>query len=177
MIYFLYHWGAVFMLDKCLRCGRKLKNPESVKHHYGPVCYSKLQKSKPVNRLFEVQLNTKEEESEEEDMGKINSKQKGKRGELELVNELKKYGYEAMRSQQYCGTEGDSDLKTDMEGVYIECKRAEKINLENAMEQAVSDCKDADKILVVMHRKNGKKWMVTLSLADFIKTRRTAYKK
>ena len=39
----------------------------------------------------------------------MNSKQKGKRGELELAKELKSYGYDVHRSVQYNGRiqEGD----------------------------------------------------------------------
>lgn len=30
--------------DRCLRCGRKLKNPQARELGYGPICYAKLQK-------------------------------------------------------------------------------------------------------------------------------------
>ena len=36
---------------RCIRCGRKLKNPTARLLGYGPVCYAKLQQEK-LNRLF-----------------------------------------------------------------------------------------------------------------------------
>lgn len=39
--------------DRCLRCGRKLKNPESRKTGYGIVCTTKqLYKKKDIKKLF-----------------------------------------------------------------------------------------------------------------------------
>ena len=41
----------------------------------------------------------------------INSKQKGKRGELEAVRFLKSLGFtDARRTAQYCGADGDGDV-------------------------------------------------------------------
>ena len=37
--------------EKCLRCGRKLKNEEARKIGYGKICLEKIQKEKK-NRLF-----------------------------------------------------------------------------------------------------------------------------
>ena len=96
----------------------------------------------------------------------MNSKQKGKRGELEACKELKKYGYSCHRTAQYNGKELDS--KADIVGVrglHIEVKRVERLNIEAAMEQAQRDAKS--EIPVVMHRKNGKPWLITLSADDF----------
>ena len=39
-----------------------------------------------------------------------NSRAKGARGELELSNLLKQYGYSTRRGQQYCGSNGDADV-------------------------------------------------------------------
>lgn len=96
----------------------------------------------------------------------INSREKGRRGEVELAHELEKYGYKAYRSQQYCGANGDADV-VGLPGFHIECKRVEKLNLENAMEQSISDARE-DEVPVVMHRKNRKPWLVTLELKDFM---------
>jgi len=38
----------------------------------------------------------------------INSKKKGKTGELELAHRLKDYGFDARRTQQFCGKGGES---------------------------------------------------------------------
>ena len=97
----------------------------------------------------------------------MNSRAKGKAGELELSKVLKAYGYEARRSVQYCGANGDADV-IGIPGIHIECKRVEKLNIENAMAQSINDAENSE-VPVVMHRKNRQKWLVTLRLDDFIR--------
>ena len=96
-----------------------------------------------------------------------NSKQKGKRGELELVHKLNDLGFDTRRTAQYNGKETGSlaDL-VGIEGVHIECKRNERLNLNEAMDQAIRDAKE-DEAPMVFHRKNGKPWLVTMTLADW----------
>lgn len=96
----------------------------------------------------------------------MNSKQKGKRGELELARKLREYGYDARRTQQYCGVAGDADLQ-GLPGIHIECKRVERLDLYGAMAQAEGDARAEEKP-VVMHRKNNCEWLVTMSLDDWI---------
>lgn len=38
--------------EKCLRCGRRLKNEEARKIGYGKTCLIKIKKELKVNRLF-----------------------------------------------------------------------------------------------------------------------------
>lgn len=97
----------------------------------------------------------------------INGKQKGKRGELDLKNELNKYGYNTRRSQQYCGINGDADV-IGLPGIHIECKRVEKLNINNAMKQAENDAKK-DMLPVVFSRKSRESWLVTMKLDDWMK--------
>lgn len=97
----------------------------------------------------------------------MNSRQKGARGERELANILKDYGYETRRGQQFSGANGDADV-VGLLGVHIECKRVEKLNLDAAMEQARRDAREGE-MPVVMHRKDRQDWKVTLSLDDFMK--------
>lgn len=97
----------------------------------------------------------------------INSRAKGKRGELNLAKELRFLGYEnARRGQQYCGANGDADVIA-IPGIHIECKVVERLNLYDAYEQSERDAK-GDEIPTVMHKKNRHRWLVTLSLEDFI---------
>lgn len=70
-------------------------------------------------------------------MGK-SQREKGKRGERELAKLLKDHGYSCRRGQQYCGSNGDADV-VGLPGIHIECKRVERLNLEDAMRQAVDD--------------------------------------
>ena len=95
----------------------------------------------------------------------MNSREKGKRGERELASVLRKYGYETRRGQQYCGANGDADV-IGLPGIHIECKRVEKLNLDDAMSQAKADSRGD--IPAVFHRKNNSEWRVTLTLDDFI---------
>lgn len=97
----------------------------------------------------------------------INSRQKGKRAENELAHILRDYGYDTRRGQQYCGANGDADV-VGILGLHIECKRVERLNIEDAIAQSERDAREGE-IPVVMHRKNNCKWLVTLSLDEFMK--------
>ena len=101
-------------------------------------------------------------------MGKT-SREKGKRGELELVHELQRLGFpDAHRSQQYCGSASSADV-LGLPGIHIECKRIEKLSLYNAYGQAVRDSAGSTDIPVVMHRQNNRPWLVIMSLDDWAK--------
>lgn len=97
----------------------------------------------------------------------VNSRQKGKTGELELSHKLKEYGYDTRRSVQYNGKDGQADV-VGLPNIHIECKRVEKLNLYDAMEQAKRDAK-GDNLPTVFHRKNRQNWLVTMELDDFMK--------
>lgn len=104
---------------------------------------------------------------------KINSKAKGAKGERELAKKLKEYGYsEVKRSQQYCGANGDADL-VGLPNIYIECKRVEKLNIYDAIDQAKSDSGKNElpfgyRLPTVFHRKNDHEWLVTMCLDDWM---------
>ena len=98
-------------------------------------------------------------------MGKM-SRDKGKRGERELANLLKQHGYECRRGQQFCGSNGDADV-VGLPGIHIECKRVEKLNLYDAVDQAKRDKKGED-LPSVFHRKNNCEWLVTMSFEDWV---------
>ena len=95
-----------------------------------------------------------------------NSKRKGKEGELELSHKLQEYGYDTKRSVQYNGKEGQADV-LGLPHIHIECKRVEKLNIYDAIEQAKRDAKNGDKP-TVFHRKNRCNWLVTMELDKFI---------
>jgi Holliday junction resolvase len=100
----------------------------------------------------------------------INSKRKGKTGELELARKLKEHGYDVRRSVQYNGKEedGQADL-VGLDGIHIECKRTEKLNLYDAVNQAKRDSEGKGEVPVVFHRRNNCEWLAILPLDDFIK--------
>ena len=96
----------------------------------------------------------------------MNSRRKGKEGELSLARKLREYGYDCRRGQQYSGANGDADV-VGLPGIHIECKRVERLNLTDAIAQAKHDAREGE-TPVVMHRKDRCGWLVTLELADFI---------
>ena len=97
----------------------------------------------------------------------MNSKNKGARGERELAAKLKEHGYIARRGQQYSGANGDADV-VGLPYVHIECKRVERLNVQDAMDQSVRDAPDGE-VPTVMHRKNHSEWLVTMRLDDWIR--------
>ena len=97
----------------------------------------------------------------------MNSRRKGKSGELELARILREYGYDCRRGVQYSGANGDADV-VGLPGIHIECKRVERLNLEDAMAQSRRDAREGE-IPVVMHRKTRCPWLVTTTLEDWIK--------
>lgn len=107
----------------------------------------------------------------------INSRQKGAAGERELSKVLRGYGYhEARRGQQYCGGNESADV-VGLPGIHIECKRVERLNMQEAVEQATRDSGKLElpfelpfdyNLPAVFHRKNHCEWLVTMSLNDWM---------
>ena len=101
----------------------------------------------------------------------MNSRTKGKRGELEAAHILKKHGYDTRRGQQFAGINGDADV-VGLPHIHLEIKRVEKLNIDEALSQSIRDAKD-DEIPVVMHRKNRTEWKITMRLEDWIEMYKT----
>lgn len=96
----------------------------------------------------------------------MNSKRKGSEGERQLAAELRRYGYDAHRGQQFSGGIDSPDVY-GLPGIHIECKRVERLNIMEAYKQAERDS-EGKAIPAVFHRRNREKWMVTVSLDDFM---------
>lgn len=99
----------------------------------------------------------------------INSNRKGKSGEREVANILKnEYGLNARRGQQFSGSPDSPDvICEEMSDVNIEVKRSQTLNIEKAMQQSTKDAGE-NKMPIVVHRKNGEKWKVTMWLEDYM---------
>jgi hypothetical protein len=95
------------------------------------------------------------------------SREKGKRAERELARILKDYGYDTRRGVQYNGSDGSADV-VGLPGIHIESKHVERLNIYDAMAQAISDAREGE-IPAVFHRKNNDYWKVTMKLEDFMK--------
>ena len=95
------------------------------------------------------------------------SQRKGADGERELAVKLREYGYPVERggSLSY-GTVPDL---YGLPGIHIEVKRVERLNVPEAMQQAVRDSERfKDGIPALFHRRNRQPWLVTLRLDDFM---------
>ena len=91
----------------------------------------------------------------------MNSKAKGKRGELEIAQILRNQGFKgARRTAQYCGNTGDASDITGIDGLHIEVKRSEQFSDEKALQQAERDARK-NELPIVFHRRSGEKWKVT----------------
>jgi len=96
---------------------------------------------------------------------KINSREKGKAGEREFAALCRKHGFEnARRGQQYNGLDGQDVVGLD--GIHIEVKRVERLNIEQALQQAERDKKEGE-IPIVAHRRNREEWKITMRAEDW----------
>lgn len=96
------------------------------------------------------------------------SQRKGAGGERELAALLQRYGYEVRRggSLSY-GTLPDL---YGLEGVHIEVKRVERLNIAEAMKQAERDAERfKDGFPTVFHRRNREGWLVTMRFSDWMR--------
>lgn len=98
-------------------------------------------------------------------MGKINSKQKGARGERLFVSKCAEHGYKTRRGQQYCGANGDADV-VGLPGIHIEVKFTERENIRAALEQSVRDAKENEKPIVAS-KKNNCEFIISMRAEDW----------
>lgn len=98
---------------------------------------------------------------------RINSKKKGSAGELEFSRLCISHGYQTHRTAQFCGNTGQADDVVGLPGIHIEIKRVEKLNITDAMGQAIHD--STGNIPIVAHRKNNCEWLITMRADDWFK--------
>ena len=103
-------------------------------------------------------------------MAKINSREKGKRGELTVSKFFQEHGYDAHRSVQFCGKTGQAADVIGVDGLHLEVKFQETMHLYDWMAQAVRDSEAEGKgnIPVVVHKQNRKDMLVTMRADDWI---------
>ncbi len=99
---------------------------------------------------------------------KINSRAKGARGELELAAQLKEWGFDARRGQQFSGGGDSPDVIHNLGPFHLECKRVESGNLYKWMAQAKRDAA-ATKMPLVVHRRTREEWVVVMRLEDLLR--------
>lgn len=99
----------------------------------------------------------------------INSRNKGKKGEIELAQLLRNQGWmDARRGVQYSGLKGDADV-VGVQGIHIECKRCQQVSDERWLEQAERDARIGE-IPVVIYRRNHEQWklLIRQDLANLV---------
>ena len=100
-----------------------------------------------------------------------NSKKKGSEGERQAAKALNAVlpHAKARRAQQYCGTETAADLVCEgLDGVMVEVKRREAMNIHKVMKEAQATSTDAQ-LPIILHRKDGEEWLLTIRLEDLPK--------
>lgn len=106
-------------------------------------------------------------------MGK-SSQRKGADGERELAAILQAEGYEVERGQSM--SFGEVPDLSGLDGIHIECKRVEHLNLTEAMQQATRDAlRFGDGDPAVFHRRNRSPWLVSMPLTAWLKLYKAAY--
>lgn len=94
----------------------------------------------------------------------MNSRTKGKRGELEAAKAWSQLvGGSARRGQQFHGGADSPDVVCDQQ-VHLEVKRTERGNPYDWIDQSVADA--GGRVPVVLHRRNGREWLLIVRLAD-----------
>ena len=96
------------------------------------------------------------------------SRNKGKRGERELVRLLRAEGFDARRGQQFRGTPDSPDvLVADRPWLHLEVKRTERFRIYDAIDQARRDAGEGQ-MPVVAYRANRCRWLAVVDLRDFL---------
>lgn len=94
------------------------------------------------------------------------SRNKGIRGELKLRDYLNQFGASVRRGYVFCN---ESDV-VGLQGIHIECKNVEKLNVRKAMDQAIAEAdKRKDGLPAVFWKKSREPWLTIMRTEDFMK--------
>lgn len=98
-------------------------------------------------------------------------RRKGATAEREFAGLCRLYGLDVRRGGQLYQKGSYIADCVGLDGVHIECKRVERLNVQAAMEQSIRDAIDAGRgeVPIVAHRRNRKNWLVTMNATDFLK--------
>lgn len=106
--------------------------------------------------------------TEKRDMKKAGkaAKAKGARGERLLSAFLNSFGLHTHRGYVHCG---QSDL-VDLLGIHVECKNVERLNVRQAMEQAIKEAdKRKDGMPTVFWKVSRRPWLTIMLTEDWVK--------
>lgn len=95
------------------------------------------------------------------------SQKKGRSGEMEIVRIFQAYGIDAQPGQAV--SYGSTPDVMNIPHIHPEVKRVERLNVSEAMAQAVRDSeKFHDGMPVLFHRRNRQNWLCTMRLSDWM---------
>src|SRR5947209_4974609 len=98
----------------------------------------------------------------------IDSRAKGKRGELEVVSILHEHGWGlARRSSDGRSQAGRCDIVNGPAGCSLEIKSVERLNVPAALDQLARDSNPLD-VPILVHRPSRHAWMATLELTELL---------
>lgn len=98
----------------------------------------------------------------------MNSRMKGKNGELEFAKLLRGYGHTARRGVQFKGGVDSPDVVCDtLPGIHFEVKRVEAGNPYTWMAQAIDDA--GGKTPIVAHRRSHEDWIAVMRFSDLMR--------
>lgn len=93
-------------------------------------------------------------------------REKGARGERLLRDYLRSFGACVRRGYVFCR---ESDL-VGLQGIHVECKFVEKLNVRKAMDQAIVESeKRKDGLPAVFWKVSRKPWLTIMRTEDFMK--------
>jgi len=101
-------------------------------------------------------------------MGKM-SREKGKRGERMWASLCREYGFDAHRTSQYCGNTGEASDVVGLPNIHVEVKFVERLNIYDAVSQAMRDAEQDGRMPIVAHKKSRFPWLVTMTADVFFK--------
>lgn len=92
-------------------------------------------------------------------------REKGARGERLLRDYLRSFGACVRRGYVFCR---ESDL-VGLQGIHVECKFVEKLNVRKAMDQAIAEAdKRKDGLPAVFWKVSRKPWLTIMRTEDFM---------
>ena len=103
------------------------------------------------------------------------SQRKGADGERELAGILRGRGYDIERGGSL--SYGEVPDLVGLPGVHIEVKRVERLNVPEAMVQAIRDAARFGGAPSLFHRRSRSPWLVTMRLTDWLELYERAHTK
>ena len=104
----------------------------------------------------------------------MNSRAKGARGERQWRDELRANGYTARRGQQFSGSPDSPDVVCEaLAWAHFEVKAVERLNIYDAMDQALRDAGEQHTPFVC-HKRNFRPFLVTMTAEVFFQFLRGA---